>query len=824
MDKNSSSHFFPFEWTETQVQDWLNSLGYEKYSRTFYENKINGEALLELNYNFLKDLEIATVGDRVKINSAIIKLRESFLENLNKHQFKLPEHSHLQNKRYSVINDSYLQDLPKEKSSHFNDNHTNFFNKNKFGDRFDPSSNNISSTPSSKFSSDSSPNNFSASSSQALETSTRVDSKNVLNISTNHTSNSSDFKSSDNFYNADIFGFASPINFSKNVFDDSLFDTSKKKVFDSDSKKSDSNLTSSKQENLGQEIESMKSISVIGPNGEVKLVGVEASESGKDILYSVLSSFGLMGDRDKDKYAIFHVSGEQGGARMLSHDQLFKMCTESGFSRTEKLFLKKRHQLTIVPPSAQRDAELQRAIEKFETILPPPPNSSSPFKQNQFFSSSSSKYSRYSKAPNSSNNKIKSLPKNSTSGSKQQQLQHKMSTLLFNQNSPHLSIKGVGSIEKIHSFFGQRPPSEQVHNNLAMFFPGNEARARNSIMRRNQNIPKEHYSSKVYNDKRMNHSIHGSSRSAQNGPYPSSKMSRFRSLKNSSNNNASGPFLSTNRFQDSFEESNEYISENSSSSYTSSLDDNSIIQNESISSSFEDLPQFTSELEHESPNRSTNNKRGSIQQIYQDLTSPMAKNFTENTVAPISELVTNDYKVPKFEIVNSPNEDKKGVSESAAVSWIKGAPIASGSFGSVYYGIHTKTGVIMAVKQVDLPSADFESDPRKHKMVNALKSEIKLLQTFEHKNIVQYLGYESTAESLFIFLEYVPGGSVSSALMSFGSFPESLVKFYISQTLEGLVYLHERNIIHCDIKGGNVLIDNSGMVKISDFGISKKVD
>ncbi|OLY83482.1 Protein kinase byr2 [Smittium mucronatum] len=130
----------------------------------------------------------------------------------------------------------------------------------------------------------------------------------------------------------------------------------------------------------------------------------------------------------------------------------------------------------------------------------------------------------------------------------------------------------------------------------------------------------------------------------------------------------------------------------------------------------------------------------------------------------------------------------------------------------------------MAVKQVDLPSADLESDPRKHKMVNALKSEIRLLQTFEHKNIVQYLGYESTPESLFIFLEYVPGGSVSSALMSFGSFPESLVKFYISQTLEGLVYLHERDVIHCDIKGGNVLIDNSGMVKISDFGISKKVD
>lgn len=77
---------------------------------------------------------------------------------------------------------------------------------------------------------------------------------------------------------------------------------------------------------------------------------------------------------------------------------------------------------------------------------------------------------------------------------------------------------------------------------------------------------------------------------------------------------------------------------------------------------------------------------------------------------------------------------------------------------------------------------------------------------------------------LNIFLEYVPGGSVAALLNNYGAFEEALVRNFVRQILMGLNYLHQREIIHRDIKGANILVDNKGGIKISDFGISKKVE
>ncbi|CAJ2510020.1 Uu.00g059200.m01.CDS01 [Anthostomella pinea] len=158
--------------------------------------------------------------------------------------------------------------------------------------------------------------------------------------------------------------------------------------------------------------------------------------------------------------------------------------------------------------------------------------------------------------------------------------------------------------------------------------------------------------------------------------------------------------------------------------------------------------------------------------------------------------------------------------------WMKGALIGQGSFGSVYLALHAVTGELLAVKQVEAPSpgSNGQNDSRKKSMIEALKREITLLRDLRHANIVQYLGCSSSAEYLNIFLEYVPGGSVQTMLNSYGALPEPLVRSFVRQILQGLSYLHNRDIIHRDIKGANILVDNKGTIKISDFGISKKLE
>ncbi|KAK7693429.1 hypothetical protein QCA50_002997 [Cerrena zonata] len=158
------------------------------------------------------------------------------------------------------------------------------------------------------------------------------------------------------------------------------------------------------------------------------------------------------------------------------------------------------------------------------------------------------------------------------------------------------------------------------------------------------------------------------------------------------------------------------------------------------------------------------------------------------------------------------------------IKWIKGALIGAGSFGKVYLGIDAMTGLLMAVKQVELPTGSGSNEERKQSMLDALEREIELLKVLQHENVVQYLSSCVDEDHLNIFLEYVPGGSVTSLLRNYGAFEEPLVGNWVRQILLGLNYLHERDIIHRDIKGANMLVDNKGGIKISDFGISKKVE
>ncbi|XLR47684.1 hypothetical protein S83_032344, partial [Arachis hypogaea] len=147
--------------------------------------------------------------------------------------------------------------------------------------------------------------------------------------------------------------------------------------------------------------------------------------------------------------------------------------------------------------------------------------------------------------------------------------------------------------------------------------------------------------------------------------------------------------------------------------------------------------------------------------------------------------------------------------------WQKGDLLGRGSFGSVYEGI-AGDGFFFAVKEVSL----LDQGNQGKQSVYQLEQEIALLSQFQHENIVQYYGTEMDDSKLYIFLELVTKGSLASLYHRY-TLRDSQVSAYTRQILHGLKYLHDRNVIHRDIKCANILVDANGSVKLADFGLAK---
>ncbi|GJE91912.1 Pkinase domain-containing protein [Phanerochaete sordida] len=142
-----------------------------------------------------------------------------------------------------------------------------------------------------------------------------------------------------------------------------------------------------------------------------------------------------------------------------------------------------------------------------------------------------------------------------------------------------------------------------------------------------------------------------------------------------------------------------------------------------------------------------------------------------------------------------------------------GDSLGKGAFGQVYRALNWETGETVAVKEIQLSNI-----PKSE--IGQIMSEINLLKNLNHPNIVKYKGYEKTPEFLYIILEFCENGSLHNICKRFGKFPETLVGVYISQVLEGLMYLHDQGVIHRDIKGANILTNKDGCVKLADFGVA----
>ncbi|KAJ0234361.1 Mitogen-activated protein kinase kinase kinase 5 [Hirschfeldia incana] len=151
--------------------------------------------------------------------------------------------------------------------------------------------------------------------------------------------------------------------------------------------------------------------------------------------------------------------------------------------------------------------------------------------------------------------------------------------------------------------------------------------------------------------------------------------------------------------------------------------------------------------------------------------------------------------------------------------WKKGKLIGRGTFGSVYVASNSENGALCAMKEVEL----FPDDPKSAECIKQLEQEIKLLSNLQHPNIVQYFGSEIVDDRFFIYLEYVHPGSINKYIQDHcgGTMTESVVRNFSRHILSGLAYLHSKKTVHRDIKGANLLVDASGVVKLADFGMAK---
>ncbi|KAL8569123.1 hypothetical protein ACOMHN_055039 [Nucella lapillus] len=157
--------------------------------------------------------------------------------------------------------------------------------------------------------------------------------------------------------------------------------------------------------------------------------------------------------------------------------------------------------------------------------------------------------------------------------------------------------------------------------------------------------------------------------------------------------------------------------------------------------------------------------------------------------------------------------------EEETIQWKKGNVLGKGAFGTVWCGL-TNEGELIAVKQIELNTADRQKAEREYEKV---QEEVELLKTLKHINIVGYLGTSLDDSTVSIFMQFVPGGSIASILARFGALDETVFRRYTRQILQGVEYLHDNDVIHRDIKGGNVMLMPNGIIKLIDFGCAKRL-
>ncbi|KAK9073244.1 hypothetical protein SSX86_007568 [Deinandra increscens subsp. villosa] len=150
-----------------------------------------------------------------------------------------------------------------------------------------------------------------------------------------------------------------------------------------------------------------------------------------------------------------------------------------------------------------------------------------------------------------------------------------------------------------------------------------------------------------------------------------------------------------------------------------------------------------------------------------------------------------------------------------AESFEKLEKVGQGTYSSVFRARELETGRIVALKKVRFDNFEPES-------VRFMAREIVILRRLDHPNVMKLDGIITSRLSCSIYLVFEYMEHDISGLLSCPEikFTESQIKCYMKQLLSGLEHCHSRGVMHRDIKGANLLVNNEGVMKIGDFGLA----
>lgn len=142
--------------------------------------------------------------------------------------------------------------------------------------------------------------------------------------------------------------------------------------------------------------------------------------------------------------------------------------------------------------------------------------------------------------------------------------------------------------------------------------------------------------------------------------------------------------------------------------------------------------------------------------------------------------------------------------------------IGQGGFGRAYVVKSLESGELRVVKQVKLKNLS-------QRAIEKTMDEIKIMSKLKHFNIIHYRSHVVQNDSLMILMDYADGGDISTLIQGRNGRPwsEDIIIDYFVQMCLAVKYLHDRKIIHRDIKASNFFLCKNGIIKLGDFGLSR---